>query len=1125
MNYWKTIRNTSLLICGLLAGCAAVSWDWVAVPDWLAYGFMFLAAAPLWALVAPAADGSASEREGAASGAAVAAPSGPGERTQELAADPVRMPALTQFTIDHTSDSAFWIAQNGRLVYANKAACRWLGYTREELLALTIHDIDPLHKSGSWLDHWDFVKKIGFHTFESRHRTRDGSEFPVEITSNYLEFDGQGYLCAFARNITERKRIENALRESEDRYRELFENASDIVYTHDLNGNFTSINAVAEQIAGYGRAEGLRLNIAQVVAPEYVAPALETMETMFREGVPVSLELEIMAKDGRRVPMEASARPIRRDGMIIGAQGIARDIAKRKEYEKARRQAEANYRGIFENAVEGIFQSTPDGVVLRCNPAMARIFGYNTPEEFCAAITPESVYVNPERRAEFVCLIKDRSVVSGFESQVYRKDKSIIWISEKARTVRDEYGKIIYYEGFLEDITERKQTAEELRLSKEAAESGYRTKSQFLANMSHEIRTPMNGIIGMTELALSTKLTQEQRDYLEVVKNSADSLLSLINDILDFSKIEAGKLQLDPTEFRLRATLDGMFNTLALRAQRKGLELTCNILPDVPDALIGDPDRLRQIILNLADNAIKFTEKGDIVVHVQSEMEDVNGAVLTFTITDTGIGIPEDKQQLIFEAFSQADNSMTRKYGGTGLGLTITSQLVELMEGEIWLESMPGKGTAFHVTIPFVLPESGPETLPVEGSAAAWQDVSVLIIDDNNANRRILQGMLLNWQMRPHLAENGRAGILALRQSVENGDPFALVLLDAMMPEMDGFEVAEEIRNTPEIAGVPIILLTSADVRSRAPRCHEMGIPIYLMKPVRLAELHDAIRRILTPEEEEPDEPETSKEADRLARMRQAADCANSGPQLHVLVAEDNATNQLLVTSLLNKRGFMVSAAASGVEAVAAFAAQKFDLIVMDVQMPEMNGLEAAAAIREQEKDTGLRTPILALTAHTAEEDKHHCIAAGMDAYIPKPIRVNEFMNAVARLLPSWSSPLADQQKADTQADFIDARGLMERFDGDVELLQQAMEIFCQNYPKQIAQLRAAVERGDCESLARSAHTMKGSVGTLGGVAAARAALNLEEMGRARNLQNALEACISLESEIERLMPALSELV
>jgi two-component system sensor histidine kinase/response regulator len=985
MNYCYAIPCITVFIGG-----APAAWDPSLVPGWAAISLAILMTVPLIAFAG--FSGLAGK-----AGEPPPAQAGPGNLTlsmipaDQTARPPVddtaRLQAMTQSTIDHTSDAAFWIDQDGRLVYANRAACQSLGYSREELLTLTVDDIDPLFPRDQWPERWQLLKTIGSQTLESRHRTRDGITFPVEISTNYLEFEGRGYICAFAR-----------------------------------------------------------------------------------------------------------------------------DISRHQEFEKALRQAEAKYRSIFENAVEGLFQSTPDGALLNCNPAMARIFGFQSPEEFRAATAAQNVYVRPGRRDEFVHLIQDRGSVSGFESEVYRKDKSIIWISEKARTVRDEKGEVLYYEGFLEDITEQKLIAEELRLAKEAAEAGYRAKSQFLANMSHEIRTPMNGIIGMTELALGTGLNREQREYLEIVRSSADSLLSLINDILDFSKIEAGKLQLDPIEFRLRAALDAVVSTLALRAQRKGLELICNILPDVPDTLIGDPDRLRQIILNLTDNAIKFTEKGDIVVHVQCALVSANCAVLHFTITDTGIGIPNNKRELIFEAFSQADSSMTRKYGGTGLGLTITSQLVELMEGEIWLESKPGKGSAFHVTIPFKLPESAKELLLFQRPAVQLCDKRVLMIDDNYANRRILQMMLFSWQMRPHLSEDGPAGLLELRRGMDSGDPYALVLLDAMMPGMDGFEVTRQMHATPDLAQVPIILLASAGVKKRAARCRELGIDTYLMKPIKQFDLLDAMLRVLTPVEEKPG-------------SAQAPDQRNAPNERHILLVEDNPTNQLVTSNLLRKRGFVVSAAGSGQEAIAAFAAQKFDLIVMDVQMPEMNGLEAAARIREMEKSTGFHTPILALTAHSAVEDRHRCIAAGMDAYVAKPIRIVEFMNAIAQLLPAVGGLVPDGANSDDTAVFIDTQGLMERFDGDTELLQEAAEIFCRNYPGQLAQLRAAVADGDCETIERCAHTMKGSAGTLGGVAAAHAALRLEKMGHSGNLQNALEACAALESEIERLIPALIELV
>jgi two-component system sensor histidine kinase/response regulator len=447
------------------------------------------------------------------------------------------------------------------------------------------------------------------------------------------------------------------------------------------------------------------------------------------------------------------------------------------------------------------------------------------------------------------------------------------------------------------------------------------------------------------------------------------------------------------------------------------------------------------------------------------------------------------------------------------------------MGGEIWLESKLGKGSAFYVAIPFELPDSLPETLPGQSSVVPLRDKRVLVIDDNNANRRILQMMLLNWQMRPHISENGPAGLIELQRGIDTSDPDALVLLDAMMPDMDGFEVAEKIRATPDMAQIPIIILASADVKRRAARCRELRISTYLMKPIKQSDLLFAILRILAPQEENQSGFQVRHYAGAVDPSRQPEDQADAPHVPRILLVEDNPTNQLLTSNLLRKRGFAVSAVGSGKEAVAAFAAEKFDLIVMDVQMPEMNGLEAAAAIREMERNTSAHTPILALTAHSAAEDRHRCIAAGMDAYIPKPIRISEFMNAIARLLPSIGGLIPECSNPEEPAESIDTRGLMERFDGDTELLQEATEIFCQNYPKQLAQLRAAVAGGDCETIERCAHTIKGSVGTLGGVAAAHAALRLEKMGHSRDLQNALEACTALESEIERLIPALIELV
>ncbi len=482
----------------------------------------------------------------------------------------------------------------------------------------------------------------------------------------------------------------------------LFDNTTDIIYTLDPEGNLTSVNSAIERVTGYSKQEALGMNFAQIVTAEDLDRARGLMGSMAGPECGTTCDLVICAKDGRRVAVEVSARPIVVNGVTTGVHGIARDATGRKDTERALREAEAKYRAIFENAQEGVFQTTLDGRFLTCNPALARIYGYNSPEELIASRgASRRIYVEEGRREKFVRLTRENGSITGFESRVYRRDGTIIWTSEKARTVTDEDGEPLYFEGFVEDITERKKVAEELRRAKEAAESASRAKSEFLANMSHEIRTPMNGIIGMTELLLDTSLSREQREYMQTVKVSADSLLGLLNDILDFSKIEAGKLELDPVEFRLRDTLGTALKMLAMRAHQKGLELSCNVLPTVPDALIGDPDRLRQVVLNLVGNAIKFTERGDVIVHIDSEAHSEDCVALHFAITDTGIGIPPEKQEVIFKAFSQADGSMTRKYGGTGLGLTISSKLVAMMGGEIWVDSEPGRGSEFHFTVLF----------------------------------------------------------------------------------------------------------------------------------------------------------------------------------------------------------------------------------------------------------------------------------------------------------------------------------------------------------------------------------------------------------------------------------------
>ncbi|MBI5251033.1 MAG: response regulator [Desulfomonile tiedjei] len=789
-----------------------------------------------------------------------------------------------------------------------------------------------------------------------------------------------------------------------------------------------------------------------------------------------------------------------------------RNITLRKRAEEETKRTKALLNSIIENLPNPVFlKDAKELKYVLWNKASEELYGYSS-EEIKGRTAHDFFPVEQADRFE----IQDRETLSKGdllyvpEQIVDTKDKGTRIILTKKLPILDDEGKPQYLVGISEDITERKEAESALIKAREAAEQASRSKSEFLANMSHEIRTPINGIMGMTELAFNTDLTVEQHEYLEAVRISADSLLKLINDILDFSKIEAGKLELIDVDFGLRDTIADTMTMLAIQAHKKNLELVYQISPEVPDAIIGDPGRLRQVLVNLIGNAIKFTDQGEVVLGIQSGVESQNAVHLHFTVTDTGIGIPSGKQEKIFREFEQADGSTSRKYGGTGLGLAISSRFCEMMGGKIWVESEVGKGSTFHFTVRMALQKGGIVQI-TDGQISDLKGLSVLVVDDNETNRRILEQILRYWGMHPTVVDSGSGALDAMEKAHQDGAPFPIVLTDCMMPGMDGFQFVERMNREARFATPTIVMLTSAGERGDAARCLKLGIAAYLLKPVRQSELLFTISRVLNAPQESQARPSLiTRHSIRESRRR-----------LSILLAEDNAVNQLLATKMLERMGHAVTTAGNGIAALDSLEKTNFDLVLMDVQMPEMDGLQATKILRDREKKTGGHFPVIAMTAYAMKGDKERCLESGMDGYISKPITAQELYETIEHVMGSLEKDSRQLPIPAKVAQVLDKTVILDRVGGDVDLLGEIISLFLEDSPRLLAEIREAFQHRKPALMEKAAHTLKGSVSNFAAESAVQAALRVEGIGRSSDLTEAPQAIMHLEREMERVREEL----
>lgn len=1070
---------------------------------------------------------------------------------------------------DSSLDAVIAIDASGKIVDWSRQATATFGWTQAEVLGLELASLvvpdeyQAAHRAG--LQHFRETGEapVVGQRLELVARRRDGSQFPVELSVTKLERLGTSYFTAFVRDISdwhhEEARQSRRVLEAELISETTVETATAISFEDSLQ---VVLDAICAQIkwplghvwlpdesnlyldstriwhadpalrvqnfrkitesSRFRRGEGLPGKIWQSEQPQWIGDVTDSEkfsrarrcdELPLRAafGFPVRSNREVVAilEFFHTEPMEEDRELlmlVARLGNRIG------DVAQARRFE----HQQAKLAAIVDSSYDAIIGKSREGTITSWNAGAERVYGFSEEEAVgrtVRIILPQDVSAE---EPEILRAMETGQRLEQFQSTRRRKDGTLIPVSLTVSPIADHSGRIVGSSAIERDISVGQRREKELNAAKESAVRANRARGEFLANVSHELRTPMNAIIGMTQIALEEDLTPELRDHLKTANDAAHSLLSLLNDILDFSKLESGKFTISKEPFSLSDLVDETVRTIAAQAFSKGLELVCEIARDVPRQILGDPMRLRQILTNLLSNAIKFTERGEIVLLIQVVRAWPSEVRLRFSVRDTGIGVPPEYQRRILEPFTQVDSSSTRQRGGTGLGLAICSELLRLMGGRLSLQSALDEGSTFHFRLSFDLPTDATrdsvDGLPLE----QLHELPVLVVDDNETNRRIIAETLTRWSLKPSVARDAQQALGLFERALAEGRRFPLVIVDALMPGMDGYELARKLTEFENGSRSPVILMVSStDRREFRDREEQAGIAVYLQKPVTQSDLMDAVMRALDVQPPQIIEAAVdSHGGDALA-------------PLSVLIAEDTPANQKVVAAVLKKRGHSVTVASNGREAVEYFKNEEFDVVLMDVQMPILDGYQATAAIRECERARSTTTPIIAMTAHAMRGDRERCLAAGMDAYIAKPLDVKQLLGLIESIAEDrGSTPAAATRPVAVvtpSVPVIDHADAMKRLGNDTDLFQEFVGFYDEDSKILLSQINEAIESKNAEQLQHAAHSLKGLAANLGAMRVVEAAFVLEQTGKSGAMKNATEELISLNREMTRLNRSLQE--